>query len=93
MEEKKYQIIAEVKTKSPFGFQSPYSWEELFQLADKIGDIISIHTDSQWGGSFENRMRFAVEVVRRVRAAVGAKFVLVFRIAAMDMLEDGMAWE
>ena len=52
----------------------------------------NLRTD-QWGGSFENRMRFAVEVVRRVRAAVGAKFILVFRIAAMDMLEGGMAWE
>ena len=47
------QIIAEVKTKSPFGFESPYSWEELFQSANAIGDIISIHTDSRWGGSFD----------------------------------------
>ncbi len=45
----------------------------------------------EWGGSFENRMRFAVEVVRRVRAAVGSNFILIFRIAAMDMLEGGMA--
>ena len=38
-------------------------------------------------------MRFAVEVVRRVRAAVGPDFILVFRISAMDMLEGGLAWE
>ncbi|GGE06110.1 2,4-dienoyl-CoA reductase [Polymorphobacter glacialis] len=47
----------------------------------------------EWGGPFENRMRFPVEVVRRVRAAVGNDFILIFRIAAMDMLEGGMAWD
>ena len=47
----------------------------------------------QWGGSFENRMRFPVEVVRRVREAVGPEFIVVFRIAAMDMLDGGMAWD
>lgn len=46
-------IIAEVKTCSPFGFTSNKSWDELFTLADKIGDIISIHTDPRWGSSFE----------------------------------------
>ncbi len=47
----------------------------------------------QWGGSFENRMRFPVEVIRRVREAVGPDFIVIFRIAAMDMLDGGMAWE
>lgn len=49
----KVQIIAEVKTKSPFGFRSNRTWEELFQIANKIGDIISIHTDPRWDGSFD----------------------------------------
>jgi 2,4-dienoyl-CoA reductase (NADPH2) len=47
----------------------------------------------QWGGSYENRMRFSVEVIRRVREAVGKDFIVIFRIAAMDMLEGGMSWE
>ncbi len=46
-------LIAEVKTQSPFGFKSDKSWDELFVLADTVGDIISIHTDPRWGGSFE----------------------------------------
>ncbi len=50
---KNIQIIAEVKTESPFGFRSEKSWDELFGIACKIGDIISIHTDARWGGSFE----------------------------------------
>jgi 2,4-dienoyl-CoA reductase (NADPH2) len=47
----------------------------------------------RWGGSYQNRMRFPLEVVRRIRAAVGDEFILIFRIAAMDMLEGGMSWD
>jgi 2,4-dienoyl-CoA reductase (NADPH2) len=47
----------------------------------------------QYGGSYENRMRFALEVVEQTRAAVGDDFILIFRIAAMDMLQGGMSWE
>ena len=47
----------------------------------------------QWGGNYENRMRFPVEVVRRVREAVGPDFIVIFRIAAMDMLQGGMSWD
>ncbi|MDE1874777.1 MAG: hypothetical protein KGI79_01780 [Patescibacteria group bacterium] len=49
----KIHIIAEVKTRSPFGFESEKSWAELFSVANRIGDIISVHTDPRWGGSFE----------------------------------------
>ncbi len=52
----------------------------------------NLRTD-RWGGSWENRMRFPIEIVRRVRAAVGPEFLMVFRIAAMDMLDEGLAWE
>ena len=52
----------------------------------------NLRTDD-WGGSWNKRMRFALEVVRRVRQAVGAHFIIVFRIAAMDMLEGGLAWD
>ncbi|MBT6263904.1 MAG: NADPH-dependent 2,4-dienoyl-CoA reductase [Halieaceae bacterium] len=47
----------------------------------------------QWGGSYANRMRFPLEVVRRVREAVGNEFIVIFRIAAMDMLQGGMSWD
>lgn len=46
-------LIAEVKTQSAFGFRSERSWEELFAIANEYGDILSIHTDPRWGGSFE----------------------------------------
>jgi indole-3-glycerol phosphate synthase len=47
------QIIAEVKTHSPFGWDSSQSWDELFEIANKVGDIISIHTDPRWHGSYD----------------------------------------
>ena len=47
----------------------------------------------RWGGSYENRMRFPLEVVRRCREAVGPDFIVIFRIAAMDMLQGGMSWD
>ncbi len=47
----------------------------------------------EWGGSYQNRMRFPLQTVRRVRHAVGPDFIVIFRIAAMDMLQGGMSWD
>lgn len=47
----------------------------------------------KWGGSAENRMRFAIETVKRVRAAVGEKFIIVYRMSLMDLVEGGQTWE
>lgn len=49
--------------------------------------------EDEYGGNYQNRIRFAIEIVERTRAAVGKDFILIFRIAAMDMLEDGMSWD
>lgn len=46
-----------------------------------------------WGGSYENRMRLPVEVVRRVRAAVGPDFILIYRISLIDLVPDGSTWD
>ena len=46
-------VIAEVKTASPFGFRSAVNWEHLFEVAREVGDIVSVHTDPRWGGSFD----------------------------------------
>lgn len=45
--------------------------------------------EDQWGGCFENRIRFAVEIVRRVREAVGPTFALIFRLSMMDLVDEG----
>ncbi len=43
----------------------------------------------QWGGSLENRARFALEIVRRIRAATGPEFILMFRLSGLDLVEEG----
>lgn len=43
----------------------------------------------QWGGSYENRMRFPLEIIRKVKAAVGDDFILMYRISAIDLVEGG----
>ncbi len=63
-----------------------------YLISTFLVDKTNRRTD-RWGGPFENRMRFPVEVIRRVRAAVGRDFIVIFRISAMDMLEGGLAWE
>ncbi|MCB2125873.1 MAG: NADPH-dependent 2,4-dienoyl-CoA reductase, partial [Rhodobacteraceae bacterium] len=47
----------------------------------------------RWGGSPENRMRLPVEVVRRVRAAVGPDFILIYRISLLDLVPEGQTWD
>ncbi len=49
-------------------------------------------TDS-WGGSLENRTRLPVEIVRRVRAAVGPDFIVIYRLSMLDLVEGGNTWE
>jgi len=44
----------------------------------------------KWGGSLENRTRFAAELVRRTRRAVGSDFIIVFRVSALDLVEGGL---
>ncbi|WP_374690784.1 FAD-dependent oxidoreductase [Accumulibacter sp.] len=46
-----------------------------------------------WGGSFENRIRFALETVRRVRATTGPNFIIIFRLSMLDLVEGGSTWD
>ncbi len=46
-----------------------------------------------WGGPYANRMRLPVEVVSRVRAAVGPDFILIYRISLIDLIPNGSTWE
>lgn len=47
----------------------------------------------QWGGDFNHRMRFAVEIVRAVRQAAGPKFILIYRLSMLDLVEEGSCWQ
>ncbi|OEJ41063.1 NADPH-dependent 2,4-dienoyl-CoA reductase [Streptomyces agglomeratus] len=57
-----------------------------------INEFIAAHTnhrDDRWGGSYENRMRFPVEIVRRVRERVGPDFILIYRLSMLDLVPGG----
>ncbi|MFO1317538.1 MAG: NADPH-dependent 2,4-dienoyl-CoA reductase [Burkholderiales bacterium] len=51
------------------------------------------HRDDEWGGAFENRIRFPIEVVRQTRAAVGPRFIIVYRLSMLDLVEGGSTWD
>ncbi|WP_312911785.1 NADPH-dependent 2,4-dienoyl-CoA reductase [Stutzerimonas nitrititolerans] len=51
------------------------------------------HRTDRWGGSYENRMRLPVEIVRRVREAVGAEFIIIYRLSMLDLIEGGSTWD
>ena len=46
----------------------------------------------EWGGSYENRMRLPVEIVSRVREAVGPDFIIIFRLSLIDLIPGGSSW-
>ena len=60
-----------------------------------INQFLVTHTNKRtdrWGGSYENRMRLPVEVVRRVREAVGTDFIVIYRLSMIDLVPNGSTW-
>ena len=49
--------------------------------------------DDDWGGSYENRIRLPIEVVRRIREAVGEHFIIIFRLSMLDLVDGGSTAE
>ncbi|MBM7065998.1 NADPH-dependent 2,4-dienoyl-CoA reductase [Actibacterium sp. 188UL27-1] len=61
-----------------------------------LNQFLVTHTnkrDDEWGGSYGNRMRLPVEVVRRVRAAVGPDFIVIYRLSMIDLIPNGSTHE
>ena len=51
------------------------------------------HRDDEWGGSYENRIRFPIEIVRRTREEVGENFIIIYRLSMLDLVEGGSTLE
>src|SRR5690606_18189680 len=49
------------------------------------------HRDDEFGGGFDGRVRFPLEIIRAVRARVGPEFMIIYRISAIDLVDGGMA--
>ena len=61
-----------------------------------LNQFLVTHTNKRtdrWGGSYDNRMRLPIEVVRRVRAAVGHDFIIIYRLSMIDLVPEGSTHE
>ena len=61
-----------------------------------LNEFIAARTnqrDDEWGGSYANRIRFPVEIVRRTREQVGKNFIIIFRLSMLDLVEGGSTLE
>ena len=61
-----------------------------------INQFLAAHTNQRtdrWGGSYENRMRLPIEIVRRVRETVGTDFIIIYRLSMLDLVAQGSVWE
>ncbi|HCW6760259.1 TPA: NADPH-dependent 2,4-dienoyl-CoA reductase [Legionella pneumophila] len=61
-----------------------------------INQFIVTHTNhrrDEWGGSFSNRIRFPIEIVRSVREAVGEHFIIIYRLSMLDLVAEGSNWQ
>ena len=61
-----------------------------------INQFIVEHTNKrsdEWGGSYAKRMKFAVEIVKAAREAVGKEFIIIYRLSMLDLVDKGSSWE
>jgi 2,4-dienoyl-CoA reductase (NADPH2) len=61
-----------------------------------INQFLVTHTNKRtddWGGPYANRMRLPVEIVERVRQAVGRDFIIIYRLSLIDLIPDGSSWD
>jgi 2,4-dienoyl-CoA reductase (NADPH2) len=89
--------IADIVTAAVRAQQAGYDGVEVmgsegYFLNQFLVTHVNKRTD-EWGGSYENRMRLPVEVVRRVRESVGPEFILIYRLSMIDLIPNGSTWE
>jgi 2,4-dienoyl-CoA reductase (NADPH2) len=61
-----------------------------------INEFIAPRTNrrtDRWGGAYENRIRFGLEILRRTRAAAGKDFIIIFRLSMLDLVDGGSEWQ
>ncbi|ROQ29700.1 FAD-dependent oxidoreductase [Gallaecimonas pentaromativorans] len=61
-----------------------------------INQFLALRTNKRtdaWGGSIENRARFALAIIRAIRERVGSDFIIIFRLSMLELVEEGMGWD
>jgi len=89
--------IADIVTSATRAQQAGYDGVEVMGSEGYfLNQFLVTHTNKRtdrWGGSYENRMRLPVEVVRRVREAVGPEFIVIYRLSMIDLIPEGSTWD
>ncbi len=91
------QEIEDFANFAEFCQQADYDGVEImgsegYFINEFVAERTNKRTD-EWGGSYENRMRLPLEIVRRVRSRVGEKFIIIFRLSMLDLVEGGSSYE
>jgi 2,4-dienoyl-CoA reductase (NADPH2) len=89
--------ITDIATAAARAVQAGYDGVEVMGSEGYfLNQFLVTHTNrrtDRWGGDYPNRMRLPVEVVRRVRAAMGPGAILIYRISLIDLVPDGSSWD
>ena len=89
--------IADIVTSAARAREAGYDGVEIMGSEGYfLNQFLVTHTNKRtdrWGGSYVNRMRLPVEVVRRVREAVGPEFILIYRLSMIDLVPNGSTWD
>ena len=89
--------IADIATAAERARQAGYDGVEVMGSEGYfLNQFLVTHTNKRtdrWGGPYENRMRLPVEVVGRVRAAVGDDFIVIYRLSMIDLIPNGSTWD
>jgi len=51
------------------------------------------HRTDEWGGAYENRIKFPLAIVKGIREAIGKEFIIIYRLSMLDLVEDGSSWD
>ena len=89
-----WSTIAAFANTAALAMQAGYAGVEIMgsegYLINEFTAAITNHRDDEFGGSFERRIRFPLEIVKAVRARVGPDFMVIYRISSIDLMEGGM---
>ncbi|WP_272690297.1 NADPH-dependent 2,4-dienoyl-CoA reductase [Providencia sp. PROV152] len=91
------KTISDFVTTAKLAQQADYDGVEImgsegYLINQFIAKRTNQRTD-EWGGSYDNRIRFPLEIVRQTRQAVGSDFIIIYRLSMLDLVEDGSNWE
>jgi 2,4-dienoyl-CoA reductase (NADPH2) len=91
------QQVADIVTAATRAREAGYDGVEIMGSEGYfLNQFLVAHTNRRtdgWGGSYANRIRLPVEVVKRSRAATGPNFMLIYRLSLIDLVPDGSSWD